>query len=187
MDCVKRKIEEIIEKSSVPEDPVHSKNTLEWLVQLEPDADDALQIAALVHDIERAIEQQKVKRKDYKNYDDFKEAHSLNSAKMLTVLMEECNIDREFIADVTFLVRNHETGGSRRADILKNADSVSFFHVNLPCYFERNGIVETKRRYIWGYGRLSDNLKKIVSEFHYQDREVESLVRTCIKEVKSKV
>ncbi len=178
MNCVKSKIEEIIKKSSVPEDPVHSKNTLEWLVQLEPDADDALQIAALGHDIERAIEHQKVKRKDYRNYDDFKEAHSLNSAKILSGLMEECNIDRKFMDDVTFLVRNHETGGSRRADILKNADSVSFFHVNLPYYLERNGIEETKRRCIWGYRRLLDNLKEVVAGFHYKNKELKTILKS---------
>lgn len=64
--CLKKKIEKIIKNSLVPEDPIHSKNTLEWLLKLKPDADEALQIAALAHDIERAIEKRKVKQKDYK-------------------------------------------------------------------------------------------------------------------------
>ena len=42
IDRVKKKIEEIIKKSSVPEDPIHSKNTLQWLLKLKPDADEAL-------------------------------------------------------------------------------------------------------------------------------------------------
>ena len=78
--CVKKKIEEIIRHSPVPEDPIHSKNTLEWLLKLNPHADDALKIAALGHDIERAIEKRKVRRGDYENYDEFKKAHALNSA-----------------------------------------------------------------------------------------------------------
>ena len=45
--CVKKKIEEIIKKSPVLEDPIHSKNTLEWLLKLNPDADEAQKIAAL--------------------------------------------------------------------------------------------------------------------------------------------
>jgi hypothetical protein len=61
IDCVKKKMEWIIKKSQVPEDPVHSKNTLEWLLKLKPDADDALKIAALGHDIERAIAERKVR------------------------------------------------------------------------------------------------------------------------------
>ncbi len=37
----------------MPEDPRHAENTLDWLLKLKPDADEALQIAALGHDIER--------------------------------------------------------------------------------------------------------------------------------------
>ena len=59
-------MEWIIKKSQVPEDPIHSKNTLEWLLKLKPDADDALKIAALGHDIERAIAERKVRREDFK-------------------------------------------------------------------------------------------------------------------------
>jgi len=62
IDCVKRKIEEIVKESPVPEDLVHSRNTLEWVLKLDPGADEALKIAALGHDIERAIEERKVKR-----------------------------------------------------------------------------------------------------------------------------
>ncbi len=181
INCVKRNIEEIIEKSSVPEDPIHSKNTLKWLFKLEPNADAALQIAALGHDIERAIEQRKIKREPYKNYDDFKRAHSLNSAKILSELMERCNAGRELINYVTSLVRNHETGGDRRSDILKNADSISFFHVNLPYYFERNSIEETMKRCLWGYKKLPDNLKKVVAEFKYNNETIESLFRNFLK------
>jgi hypothetical protein len=129
IDCVKKKIGRIIQKSTVPEDPVHSKNTLEWLIKLKPDADEALQISALGHDIERAIEERKVRRNNYKNYDDFKDAHALNSAKVLTKIMKDCNIRKEIIDDVFFLVRRHETGGGKRADILLDADSISFLHV----------------------------------------------------------
>lgn len=181
VDCVKRRIEEIIEKSSVPENPIHSKDTLKWVLKLEPGADEALQIAALGHDIERAIEGRKVRRKDYQNYDDFKRAHSLNSAKILSGLMEECDISRELLDDVAFLVHNHETGGDRRSDILKDADSISFFHVNLPYYFERNSIEETKKRCLWGYRKLPDNLKAVVAEFSYKDKKLESLVRSSLK------
>ncbi len=57
-DDLKSEIEETIRNSAVPEDPVHSKNTLEWLLRLNPDADEALKIAALGHDIERAIDRE---------------------------------------------------------------------------------------------------------------------------------
>ncbi len=180
IDCVKKKMEGIIKKSQVPEDPIHSKNTLEWLLKLKPDADDALKIAALGHDIERAIAERKVRREDYKDYDEFKEAHASNSAKILAEIMKECNISKKLADDIFFLVCHHETGGTRRVDILRDADSISFFHVNLPYYFLRNGIEETKRRCLWGYGKLPKNMQEVVVKFNYNDKELESLVMAWI-------
>ena len=111
INLLKRKIEEIIKGSSVPEDPIHSKNTLEWLLKLNPDADEALKIAALGHDIERAMVERKVRRQDYKDYDAFKDAHALNSANILLEIMQACGIDKKMIDEVFYLVRYHETGG----------------------------------------------------------------------------
>ena len=180
--CLKKKIEDIIKKSSVPEDRPHSKNTLKWLLKLKPNADEALKIAALGHDIERAIEEQKVRRKDYMSYDEFKKAHALNSAKILEEIMKGCNVRKELVEDIFFLVSHHETGGGKRVDVLRDADSISFFHVNLPYYFVRNSVEETKKRCLWGYKKLSSNLKGVVAEFHYQNKELELLVKICIGE-----
>jgi hypothetical protein len=182
IDCVKKKIEEIIEKSSVPEDPVHSKNTLQWLLKLEPDADDALKIAALGHDIERAIEERKVRRNDYESYDEFKKAHALNSAEILAEIMKDCGVSKELIDDVYSLVLRHETGGDKRADVLRDADCISFFDVNLPYYYSRNSREETRRRCLWGCRRLPDSLRDIIAGFRYQDEGLEALVKECISD-----
>ena len=185
--CLKKRIEEIIKKSLVPEDSLHSKNTLKWLLKLKPDADEALKIAALGHDIERAIEERKVKREDYKSYDQFKDSHALNSAKIIAEIMKDCKIDQELIDDVFFLVRHHESGGNSRANVLRDADTISFFNVNLQCYFKRNDEKETQKRWLWGYNKLSSNLKSIVIEFKYQDKKLMSLVSTWITDHKKKV
>jgi CRISPR/Cas system-associated endonuclease Cas3-HD len=182
INLVKRKIEEVIKGSSIPEDPIHSKNTLEWLLKLMPDAGESLKIAALGHDIERAIEKRKVRRQDYKDYDAFKDAHALNSANVLIEIMQACDIDKKMIEEVFFLVRHHETGGTDRVDLLKDADSISYFEVNLPLYFVRNTLKETKRRCLWGYKRLSDQGKKVVTELNYQNKEIKSLLKVCIDE-----
>ncbi len=69
----------MIAGSDVPEDPVHSRSTLEWLLRLDPKADPTLRIAALSHDIEA----RKVRRGDFAEYDAFMAAHARNSAAML--------------------------------------------------------------------------------------------------------
>jgi len=181
INSVKKKIDQIIKKSSVPEDYVHSKNTLDWLLKLKPDADESLKIAALGHDIERAIDKRKVRPKDYKDFDAFKTAHALNSANILKEIMQECSVDQKTMDDVHFLVCHHEIGGTKEVNILKDADSISYFQVNVPHYFVRNGRKETKRRCLWGYRRLSDHGKRIIDEFDYQDKELNALVRACIE------
>ena len=150
------------------------------MLKLENDADDALKIAALGHDIERAIEAQKVKRSNYKDFDKFKQVHALNSAKILAEILTKYDINQKLVDDILYLVSHHEIGGDKRSDVLRDADTISFFHVNLPYYFARSGVEETKRRILWGYNKLPGNLRRIVVEFKYHDKDLELLVRKCI-------
>ena len=102
-------------------------------------------------------------------------------------IMKDCKINQELIEDVYFLVRHHEIGGDSRVNLLKNADTISFFDVNLPYYFERNSLEETKKRCHWGYNKLPNNLKRIVSGFKYIDKKLMSLVSTWIVDYKKTV
>ncbi len=159
------RIAEGIAGSEVPEDPVHSLNTLEWLLRLDPKADPALRIAALGHDIERAVESRKVRRGDFADYDVFKAAHARNSAAMLGGILRECSVgDETLTREVHRLVCLHEVGGDLRSDRLVDADSLSTFDVNLPLYFERHGWEETHRRCVWGYLRLSERARSVASD-----------------------
>ena len=182
IDRVKTSIEAIIAQSSVPEDPIHAKNTLKWLLALKPEADEALQIAALGHDIERAMDQRKVQREDFEQYDQFKAAHAHNSAEILKEVMLDCDVDETLIEQVYDLVRGHEVGGDERCDLLKDADAISYFEVNLPHYFSRHGWDETKRRCLWGYKRLSEQMKTVAANMTYENDELRALMRITIEE-----
>ena len=182
IDRVKKSIETIISGSSVSEDPVHSKNTLDWLLKLKPDVDEALQIAALGHDIERAINQRKVRREDFEDYDQFKAAHAHNSAEILKEVMLNCGVEETLMEQVYDLVNRHEVGGDERSDLLKDADSISYFEVNLPHYYNRHGWDETKRRCLWGYKRLSEKMKTRAAKLTFENDELRALMRTTIEE-----
>ena len=65
-------------------------------------------------------------------------------------------------------------------NVLRNADNISFFQVNLPYYFARNSVEEAKKRCLYGYQKLPDNLKRIVVEFDCQDKELKSLLKAWI-------
>ena len=178
-----RRIAEVIAGSDVPEDPVHSRNTLEWLLRLDPKADPALRIAALGHDIERAVEARKVRRGDFADYDAFKAAHAHSSAAMLGGILQVCGVgDETLTREVHRLVCLHEVGGDLRSDLLKDADSLSYFDVNLPLYFERNGWQETHRRCVWGYRRLSERARSVASDLVYPSDALKHLMVESIRE-----
>ena len=182
IERAQKRIKAIIAGSRVPEDPRHAENTLEWLLKLDPAADQALQLAALAHDIDRAVEDRKVRRADFDDYDAFKAAHASNSAEILREILMKCGIDAFTIDETCRLVALHEVGGDPRTDLLKDADSISYFDVNLPLYYQREGWQETKRRSQWGYRRLSARMKQAVKNITYPDEALNRLLREVIHE-----
>jgi hypothetical protein len=170
-------VTDVISASPVPEDPIHAENTVEWVVSLFPEADDMLLVAALGHDIERAVRPRRVNKSDYASFDDFKAAHALNSADILADLLDTLDIKEDFIRETHRLVKLHETGGDDRSDLLKDADSLSFFQVNLPFYLQRNGIARTIFRAKWGYRRLSPAYREKIHSFQYEDPRIDRLLR----------
>ena len=95
--------------------------------------------------------------------------------------MSESHIDAQLIEQVYQLVCRHEVGGDLESDLLKDADAISFFEVNLPLYYERNTREETKRRCEWGYRRLSAKTRGLVSRLRYEDEELNRLLQTAIR------
>ena len=183
---IESEIERIISKSEIPEDSRHSKNTRAWVLRLKPEADIALQIAALGHDIERSMKELKIKRENYIDYNEFKMSHARNSAKVLDDLLSKYDLNEAIRYKVSNLVTHHEFGGNSEENILKDADSISYFDVNLPFYFQRNSKGETAFRIMWGYQRLSDEAKSIVRNFSYDNIELETLFRDAMCEVSDK-
>jgi hypothetical protein len=181
IQCAIYRIRSAISRSKVPEDPLHAENTLAWVLKLMPEADEALQLAALGHDIDRAVETLRVRKNRFPSFDEFKAAHASNSADILGSILEECGVEEAITKEVCRLVRLHETGGDERSDILKNADSLSYFENNVPLYFVRNGRLETKRRAAWGYARLSPQLRPIVALFRYESEELNIMLEEVVR------
>ena len=182
IENAKGKIREVIAASKVPEDPGHADNTLAWLFKLDPKTDPAMQIAALAHDIDRAIEERKVHRSDFDDYDVFKAAHAQNGAKILWEILDDCQVPQPIADEACRLVTLHEVGGDPRSDLLKDADSISYFDVNMPLYFQREGWDETKRRCVWGYRRLSSRQKEIVKGITYENQTLTRLLNEAIRQ-----
>ena len=178
---IKDEILQILRRSAISEDYEHALNVLKWVNRLKPEADFPLRIASLAHDIERALPEQKVDRTDFPSYDDFKRAHAENSAKIVREILLRYPIARDVIERVHYLIANHEFGkeGDFDLTILKDADSLSFFEVNLPYYLQREGERETYFRMRWGYNRMSERAKGFLKNL----RNGEDILRDFLQKV----
>jgi hypothetical protein len=102
----------------------HAKRTVYWVKQLKPDADGALLIAAISHDIERAI------YGDWKrgsnNPVDLRKHQDLSAQEIEKFLRNE-NASEILIEKVRHLVSHHQEGGDDEQNVLCDADNLSFF------------------------------------------------------------
>jgi len=168
---IEHEILRILSNSPVPEDYDHALNVLEWVRRLQPDSGAALQLAALGHDLERALPNRKVWRREFDTYDSFKRAHAENSAVIMRELLAKYPLDKDIVARVCYLIRYHEFGKDDDPElvVLKDADSLSFFEINLPHYFRREGERETFSRMQWGFRRLSERARRYLQSMKYEE------------------
>ena len=115
------------------------------------------------------------RRGDFNDYDSFKEAHAVNGAKMLREILESCCLESSLVEEACRLVVRHEFGGDPVSDLLKDADSISYFEVNLPLYYQREGYEETLRRCVWGYHRLSNTMRTRCKMLSFPDLTLSQL------------
>ncbi|MCH6574097.1 MAG: DUF4202 family protein [Bacteroidetes bacterium] len=183
IEFARQKILQIVATSNLPEDLPHAKNILKWLLRLKPEADESLRLAALAHDIDRADEHTKVKRSDFKDYSSFKAAHAKHSAEILQLILEECKVEKSVVEESCRLVLLHEVGGDDRSNLLMYADSISFFDVNLPHYFRREGWEETLRRAIWGLKRIPNELWSLIDNISFNNKDLTKIINVAKKKV----
>ena len=167
-----------------PQQFIHAGLVLKWVLKLKPDADEALKIAALSHDIDRAITgiTEKDLKRDFKpeDYVIFKKAHSIRSANFICEILERHNYPKKTIEKVRHLVENHEFGGDKETNILTDADSIAYFEYNIPVYLKRSGEEQTKKKILFMYERISDRAKSMVKGIKYEDPKISALVEQSI-------
>lgn len=155
----------------------HAEDTLAWLLRLRPGADPALALAALGHDIDHADPRTMLGRENFESYGDFKDAHAARAASVLRALLARCGVNGSLAQRACWLVEHHECGGDADADLLRDADNLSYFRVNLPAYFDREGRMETLRRCRWSYECLSPQARKHVGDITHRDPRLNRLLR----------
>jgi hypothetical protein len=143
---------------------VHLLKAEEWLLRLEPTATEALVLAALTHDMERAFPGPDSPRMDLsRGVDDpiYNRAHAERSARIVSAFLREHGASAALIDEVAALVRAHEEGGWPAADLVQAADSLSFLDVNVDLFLSwiptrRNGWTRelVRAKFDWMYERI---------------------------------
>ncbi len=123
-----------------PYNSTHLLKSLEWVDRLAPDASEAVRLATLTHDMERAFggpDAIPIKLSDRA----YEEAHSNRSARIVGEWLRANGAPGELAEAVAHLIRLHEWGGSPEANLVQAADSLSFLETNIDLMlgFARTG------------------------------------------------
>jgi hypothetical protein len=120
-----------------PYNSYHLLNSLEWLDRIAPGSREAVRLATLTHDMERAFpgpDQPKLKRLVDPEYHAL---HSARSARIVGQWLRSQGAGEVLILDVEALIRVHEDGGWPEANQVQAADSVSFLDCNIDLFLSR--------------------------------------------------
>jgi kynurenine formamidase len=112
----------------------HLTRTLDWVLELDPGASEALQVAAVTHDIERAFPDPDATWDSARDWNDpaYNRWHQDRCAEMVAAWLAEQGAAADVAARAEALVRVHEEGGDPEADVLQAADSLSFLETMVP-------------------------------------------------------
>lgn len=154
----------------------HFDRTVYWLLKLKPDADEAMQIAAVAHDIERAFKDPRrmevVKKSDKGFKDDhYLKYHPEKGAEIIGEFLKKEGASQETIERVKKLISKHEVGGNDDENFIKDADSVSYFENNIGHFItrisEEVSKEKIKEKFNWMYDRItSPKAKEIARRWH---------------------
>jgi kynurenine formamidase len=106
----------------------HMQRTLDWALELEPEASPGVQIAAVTHDAERAYPDPDADWDSAVSWNDpeYNRWHQERCAQIVGDWMREQGAPGDLTEEVERLVRVHEEGGWPEADVVQAADSLSF-------------------------------------------------------------
>jgi hypothetical protein len=148
-------------KPLVRADYNHALDTWQWVLRLAPEADLAVQLAALFHDLERLASEADARVEHHAaDYQAFKNGHAERGAELAGSLLAGVGVDNETCERAARLIAAHEhlpePGDPDAAELslLNDADALSFFSLNSPGYLDYFGPEATRRKVAYTLRRL---------------------------------
>jgi SAM-dependent methyltransferase len=140
----------------------HLLKAEEWLRRINPSATEAMLLATLTHDMERAFPgpdspiQDPALGPDHPIYN---QAHSKRSARIVSAFLQEQQVPDTLITEIARLIEVHEIGGWPDADWVQAADSLSFLEVNIEFFLDRAPemgwtLEQIRAKFAWMYERI---------------------------------
>src|SRR5262245_53415403 len=115
----------------------HLVKALEWLERIAPEASEAVRLATLTHDMERAFpgpDQPVQQTIGGPGEHDYNVAHSARSARIVGAWLRQQGTDETLTREVERLIGVHEEGGWPEANLVQAADSLSFLETNVDLF-----------------------------------------------------
>lgn len=166
---------QLLKRSPDNNELMHARNTLFWLKQLDPQADEILQLAALAHDIERSASNP-VSPKDYHDYSEYKFAHAKKSGQIAFDIILDVGYTALDCKRISRIIESAEFESlDPEIQLLCDADSISFFDNNLELYLKKKGLDKTVYKVVFMYDRASDTAKNHIDSI-LVDKGLEQLI-----------
>ena len=158
------------------------ERTVFWLKKIKPDVNEALLIAALSHDIERAFRDKTYDKveKSEKGYqsEDHLLHHQEKGAEIMAEFLKEKGADEELIKHVSHLISKHEVGGDDDQNLLKDADSLSFLENNIDIFLneqiKKTGKEKVQDKFNWMFNRITGKKAKELA-YPFYEKAIEKL------------
>jgi hypothetical protein len=148
-------------KPLVRADYNHALDTWQWALRLDPEADLAVQLAALLHDVERLVSEADARTEQHAgDYQAFKDAHAERGAELAAALLAEAGVDGATRRRTGRLIAAHEHAAAPgdpdagSIALLNDADALSFFSLNSAGYLDYFGPEATRRKVAYTLRRL---------------------------------
>jgi len=146
-----------LNKPLVRADLDHAIDAWQWSLRLDPEAPCEIQLAVLLHDIER-LEREPDARIEHlaADYQAFKDAHARAGARIAHALLSRAGASRELADEVCALIAAHErTSEAPAIRAINDADALSFFSLNSPGYLSYFGPERTRSKIAYTLARMS--------------------------------
>lgn len=180
-------------KPLVRADYNHALDTWQWVLRLEPEADLAVQLAALFHDVERLVSEADARIEHHSantaNYQEFKDDHALKGAWMADQTLARAGVDERTRRQTARLIAEHERPPAaddpeaREIALLNDADALSFFSLNSVGYLDYYGLEQIRRKVAYTLRRLRPGSLRYLDGIRLRPQVAETLAEALEKVV----